>query len=57
MLKLEVGEAQIWLHKIVHIHLLRFCALRNKTDDEKKRNAGGNENSCGSKDRRGKAAS
>ena len=37
----EFGEVQISLHKIVHVDWLRFCALRNKTDDERKGNAGG----------------
>ena len=32
---LELGEVQISLHKIVHIDWLRFCALRNKMDDER----------------------
>ena len=29
------------LHKIVHVDWLRFCALRNKMDNERKGNAGG----------------
>ena len=36
------------LHKIVHVDWLRFCALRNKMDDKRKGNPGGNGNSCGS---------
>ena len=52
----ELGEVQISLHKFAHVDWLRFCALRNKMDDERKGNAGGNENSCGSEDRKGKAA-
>ena len=37
----ELGEVQISLHKFVHIDWLRFCALRNKMDNERKGNAGG----------------
>ena len=50
----ELGEVQISLHKIVHVDWLRFCALRNKMDDERKGNAGGNGNgnSCGSEEGR-----
>ena len=54
----EPGEVQISLHKIVHIDWLGFCALRNKMDDKRKGNPGGNGNSCGSEGkRRGKATS
>ena len=38
----KLGEVQISLHKIVHVDWLRFFALHNKTDDERKGNAGGN---------------
>ena len=31
----ELGEVQISLHKIVHVDWLRFCALRNKMDNER----------------------
>ena len=31
----ELGEIQISLHKIVHVDWLRFCALRNKMDNER----------------------
>ena len=39
----ELREVQISLHKIVHVGWLRHCTLRNKTDDERKGNAGGKE--------------
>ena len=38
---IELGEVQISLHKIVH--WLRFCALHNKIDKERKGNAGGSQ--------------
>ena len=31
----ELVEVQISLHKIVHVDWLRFCALRNKMDNER----------------------
>ena len=34
-------KMKISLHKIAHVDWLRFSALRNKTDDERKGNAGG----------------
>ena len=36
----ELGEVQISLHKFVHVDWLRFCALSNKMDNERKGNAG-----------------
>ena len=33
----KLGEVQISLHKIVHVDWLRFCALRNKVDNERMR--------------------
>ena len=37
----ELGEVQISLHKFVHVDWLRFCALRNKMNNEKNENASG----------------
>ena len=37
----ELGEVQISLHKFVHVDWLRFCALRNKMNNERNENAGG----------------